>query len=163
MKHTKQNTILLRKYVSRIWVEVLTSNVSISQSDMYMVERMKKASTNVRPVPYKRSRQAIYIYLNKEVSKTVNVADYGWVGRFWGIYGRKFYKECSLSITFRFQNRKHFFQFRRSLLRYLKSKGLSIKSYRFSLRYNFMSGLTLFYVHNVSRFLELFYYYAPDP
>ncbi len=164
MEHTRQNTILLRKYISRIWVEILTSNISISPDDFYMVERMKKASTNVRPVPYKRSKQAIYTYLNKEVSKTVDVVgSFGWVGRFWGIYGRKFFKDCSLSITFRFYNREHFFKFRRSLFRYLKSKGLSVKSYRYSLRYNFMSGLTLFYIHNVSRFLELFYFYAPLP
>lgn len=155
--NNNMNYVNFRVWFSKNWSDIITRGLPVPQDDL---RKIRLASTNVRLVKVS-NQQVVFSYINKEVSKVIQTYNsFNWVGRFWGIKGRYFYKHCITDYTFHFSDSKSFFAFRRSALKYLKSKGLNIKNYNYSLNRNFMSGFTVFFVSDIRYFLELYLFYS---
>ena len=145
--------------VSRFWSEAITRNVDV---DVFEKMKFARVGTQVKSVS---SSSRVFSYLTKYISKE-SYADYGWVGRFWGIYNRAFFKSLTYTFTLTFRSYEHYFRFRRVCKKYLLSRYRKIYEYKkrlnpslsFKKRRFFVSGLSVLFIPDISDFIRLYFY-----
>ena len=144
--------------VSRFWSEAITRNIDV---DIFEKLKFARVGTQVKSV-YTSSR--VFSYLTKYISKD-SYADYGWVGRFWGIYNRAFFRSLTYTFTLFFHSYDHYFRFKRACKKYLLSRYKKMYEYKkqfdpslsFKKRRFFVSGLSVLFVPDISVFIRLFF------